>query len=523
MTNTPASQAFHMLVEMAVKSVDWSTIQAVYGWAMKQGELSADMAAPDGSRLLLAMVKGTHGRMAAPAPPPSLVEQILKHDSQAMVQLNSNGSCALDRVLAFFENNTGHQPPGELSWWLSNAPLAALEGYRHRNESLSGFSVAALVIDAERGGSDVDETVGSALGAWFGRGFDPNASYGPNEPFAQRLRTPAQWASFLAAGGNPDQMATVHGYHKGKTMPLWQVLLEQGPPALNHSLVQWAQVNRSQELSDYQASGYWQRLSKDSISGHMSASEVIKRLSAHPDWITLRDPEGRTPAMFGISMHSLAWKALAQKRLRTQIHARDNAGRGLWHYAVLRLPRLANGTFDFLDSQGVSADPSPVTGRGLLATMMLDGRDCDGHLHYQGSLYKTRHSTSLIRYTTSHQWVAVAEDDVGQMAAAMACWVGDEHMRSFLQQILRKIGDDPCHPVVRYMLTALATDKDLIARQAACDMRPPDDLEVVEKLRQHAPLPGHLESLTQAVVLAKTMGPVSGGAIAPKPRSRARI
>ncbi len=392
-TNLLAEKA--MLLNLVKKGVDWDDIVLILSAFPEL--LKPDSWNSDGDGLLGAVLRVCNSDSDYPSP--SFLNKVLSEDPGAISRKNKKGVSPTSAILSGFNNgNTGSLTTR--LWWLENAPMEDLLGYRGEYMDMNtvpGASVLSLLFRKDNYyDKELDE-----FKVLFKRGVSPNVKYENGNPVAVGINTAHHWQVFMEAGLDPE--ITYKNHDNNQTFPLWEYLLKHAASDLKEEIESWAFQNRSEEIKEKKISDYWKVL-KEKSEYTVRSAEVSGFLQGHPDWMSLRDEQGRNPTMYALRMNASAWRALDKKSIAPLLHLRDNDGRSLWNYAIGHSGKLEGDAFSFLARVGVSADPSPVTGRGLLADFILNPKN------------STRVVTSaaekvLFKKTTGKQWFDMPKED----------------------------------------------------------------------------------------------------------------
>lgn len=515
--STDLTAAQNLVEALVHKNVDWEHIDQVL--ALMPQVLNPGLGWGSYKQPFLSMIAGamhSNARTSRDLPPEYVLERVLAADPQALTRRDSRGRSATAAVFRAFEEHASTQT---LGWWLTHAPMEELLAYRKGwsgSEGGSGADLYSVVIVLDKDRDDEQPTV---LPLLFVRGLDPQLSLKSGYPLAASFNTTAQWNAYLEAGGNPDLTVRAGGE---APVPLWKHLIHHASGTHRAELEAWAAANRNDALAAKHLADYWAKLKK-SAHGYVNSSEVGGLLMGHPQAPNLTTDEGANPAMFGITMNASAWRTLEQKRYAALLPARDNNGRSLWNYALGYPDKLDNDVFRFLSRHKVSAAPSQVTGRGLLADMVLSRPRDTGAIADLISVPKREALKGLMSTTTAAQWFAIrAEEEPALVSGLLANT--SSGMDDFLMALLKAFPQAELSASLKGAFAVILCPAELEqarALMAEGGIIAPADADRVREAMTKRNLPTRateLLALSEANALAANTAPAAGGARTSGPR-----
>jgi hypothetical protein len=425
-TNFTATPIQSLVLAAVDKNLDWVHVETLLEQLEKAGSLDASAVWDDRGNGLLGALLAMYRTQSEKTPPQSVLSQCLRLDPSALTRQNLAGDTALDLFLDHYAQRES-AAARQLPWIIEHADKEALLRWtpmdnhtmRHRFVS-PGVGLLHILFHVEHYAYSASDN--TQLDLVLGLGISPNQRDAKNIMEASGISSAAQWEVFLQSGGDPRlTFPDDHHHHHETPAPkttLWEYLVNYRSGELVEVVRQWASANAGDDIASKDIADYWAKLAR-SADRSVSPTDISAQLRLHPDWLTLRDEQGRTPAMYGIRMHASAWRTLEQKRMAPMLQERDTQGRNLWHYALSRGSHVGSDTVRFLKNAGVSADPSPVTGRGLIASLYLDNDLKEGFRPTEILSRANEVTKTLIKHTTASQWWTMPQADVAPVVAAL--------------------------------------------------------------------------------------------------------
>lgn len=362
-TPTPAQE---LILEAVKKGVSWQNISTLIDISHTAGAL--DLTIPwdrDGNAFLAAILNEREHSKYGTGIPDYFLNQVKAIDPEVCVRPNLKGRTPVDRHLDLLAAKQ-YQIKDAMSWWIENVPAAHLLNWQPQDRygdtekpSPDGAHLVNLVFLCEK---DNYNNSPSELRQLFKLGISPALRDEDGDLIYDRIRSLSQWEAFIEAGGDP--MQPVSG---ASSEPLWQRLIDANYDSFEQYLRDWAREHAGGEIKSKEIEEYWDNLEKKMLS--YNPSNIAPILTAHPDFLTLRDDKGRNCAMYGITMHTSAWRTLEQKRFSSMIKEVDHDGLGLWHYALLDGGKCGEDTIKFLSKHVPCAVAK--NGCGLIPNALL--------------------------------------------------------------------------------------------------------------------------------------------------------
>lgn len=399
------------IVEAAQKGVDWDHVQALVHTLGEKGLIDPAGAWDSAGRTLLgALMRARTGYGAVV--PQSLLELAMELDPAALTRKDSGNNTPVDYFLdALDEDDKNLALWTAAKWWLNNAPKSLLLDWVPTDRygdgmkpEPNGYHLLNTVLDSEKNLDRADYTLLSDLSRL---GVDMNACSHKGYSPANKIKHDIQWETYLALGGSPTAMVGNSNADK-PPVPLWQYLVDCTYDSASKAATAWAKEHVGDTMKQKLYDEYWQLLNeKTKYSPSPAAIPSIVR--SHDDYLTLRDKNGRTAAMYVIRMHGSAFKTLQQKQYQSMNKERDNDGYSLWHYALSKGKTLSVEAMRSLLDTGAPLDPNPKTGRGLFPSLLID-------FPHQSSIYEryprdVQGLDRVLKKTTGEQWWAMNEGD----------------------------------------------------------------------------------------------------------------
>lgn len=365
-----ATPAQSLLLEAAEKEVSWHNISTLIDISKSAGVLDLTMNWDKKGNAFLGAIMNARSfcRSYDKIIPDDFLDQVKALDVQTALRKNQDDRTPLDLCLDNIKEKQ-YRLSGTLDWWIDNVPRQHFFEWKPRDRYgdiepayMDGRHLVDLVFQHERH-EDKQET---ALGQMFALGVSPDLRVDGTLIY-NRMDTIAQWKAFIEAGGDPHAPTK-----KGDDKPLWQDLVDTGSGAFEAHIRSWARDNAGNEIQEKEINEYWSLLHKKA-DGYVLAADVSSILTDHPDFLTLRDPEGRNCAMYGISMHASAWRVLDQKRFSGILREVDHEGLSLWHYALFKSSNCTKDTVKLLHKNKVPCNLDK-NGCGLVASIFTHPR-----------------------------------------------------------------------------------------------------------------------------------------------------
>lgn len=439
LTFDPLAEA---IMEATEKGVDWTHIEALLSILSKVGQIDAAAKWDKQGRSLLGALMGAHRSEYDSTVPRSILELALSMDPQALSRKDAGGNTPVDMFLDKLNSNGGGNSRfmESVSWWLEHADKKQLLSWvpldrygDHMKVEPNGYHVVRAVMSAEHAQDrEIDH---SLLGQVSKLGFDLNANSKGRPAPGTWIKHKGQWDAFVAHGGDPYQQVKDGD---DKTRPLWRYVVERGQGSAKDAAKQWALENAGEEMKAKAYNDYWANLKDKARYSSVSPSDIAKHLTKHPDFLTLRDPKGRTPTMYGIQMHGSSFRTLEQKRFVEMNKERDNAGHSLWHYAFSKGKMMGGDMISFLIKSGAPMDPNPKTGRGWLASIVMEFKEGYNHDKW---IRDAAGMKKLVKHSTFEQWWAMAEGDRETVMAGVHELLDDDKTRQAFNHVVCQFVD----------------------------------------------------------------------------------
>lgn len=430
-----------MFEEILRRQVDWEYV----GLVLSRFEELRDPAVTFGDArrpLLSECFYSVRSRSDCALPDIENLERAMSADPQALSRPDRTGRPPTTYLLDAINHGASSR---KMDPWLRLLPwsdMLAWRSDRFDKSNVPGADLYQVVLDND------DYRDESALSILFARGLDPNLLSSRKRPLAAGICQPHQWEAFLAAGGDPDMQVPASERDGEPARPLWKHLIQNSAIATSKHVERWSEQNRGSELAAKQVADYWKTL-RAKATGYVLSGDVVGIMVGHPDWATLRDGQGRNATMFAITMNESAWRALDQKRFAPLLAQRDSQGRSLWNYALANNRKVSKETIKWLAKSAVPKDPSPKTGRGLLADMLLHADQ--PHAPRDGTLRgPDRDQWPLLTKGFTHdQWFSYRQEDEDAVVDALlvvAKESGSSSMTEFLSELCTVFAAEPLPP-----------------------------------------------------------------------------
>lgn len=401
------------IIEAAGKGVDWEHVHALVQTLGQEGMIDPAGAWDESGRTLLgALMRARSGYDGVV--PETLVALVMSMDPQALTRQDPGENTAVDYFLdAFKEDNKNHARWLNARWWFTHAPKAQLLNWvpkNHYGETVdpepNGFHLvnAVLDIEGEREYRATDHTLLTDLARL---GVDMNVRNRTGYHPGNKIKHDIQWEAYLAHGGDPFAMVNNDAQEK-PPVPLWRYLVDRSYETASKAAQAWAKEHVGDTMKQKLYEDYWAKLAEKQKYG-TSPTNIPALVRSHDDYLSLRDPEGRTVAMYIISMHGSAYKTLQQKQYQQMNKERDAHGYSLWHYALSNGKKVGQDALRFLLESQAPMDPNPKTGRGLFPTLLIDFPHKNGI--YERYPREVKGLDSILKKTTGEQWWAMGDGD----------------------------------------------------------------------------------------------------------------
>ena len=231
------------------------------------------------------------------------------------------------------------------------------------------------------------------------KGFQLTAPSVEHSSLLHLISTPTHIKCAIEAGGDLSQsIKTSDVQHE--MMPLWRKIGQRSEQArqITHA---WAKEHDVKYYQAMQVEQYWLKLKP----GFWSKGAMLENLKNHPEWETLKNDKGQNALMLLAPQHGHYLEdVFVLKKVKDQLSHRDEEGKTLWHYLLKNQDFKGNPTAFMALKENCPTSPSSVTGRGLIAQMVLDPDS-------KGFVCDLNFFKKLVKHTTFDDWWASSEKE----------------------------------------------------------------------------------------------------------------